>query len=73
MAKRNQKALNLFGKKIIALRKEKGLSQYQLADEADIYRSRIISIENGIANPTLNTILAIAVALEVKPKDLLDF
>ena len=69
---RNQKAINSFAKKIKALRKEKGLSQYKLAYEADIDRSQVISIEKGMLNPTISTIYALAQALDVKPKDLLD-
>lgn len=69
---RNQKAINSFAKKIKTLRKEQGLSQYKLAYEADIDRSQVISIENGRINPTISTIYALAQALKVKPKDLLD-
>lgn len=73
MATRNQKSLSAFGKKVKALREKKGLSQYKLADEADIDRSQIISIENGTGNPTLNTICALATALDVKVRDLVEF
>ena len=69
---RNQKAISSFGKRVKALRKEKGLSQYQLAFEADIDRSQVISIENGKLNTTISTIYALAAALDVKPKDLLE-
>lgn len=69
---RNQKAITTFGKRIKALRKEKGLSQYQLAFEADVDRSQVISIENGKINTTISTIYALADALGVKPKDLFD-
>lgn len=73
MATRNQKSISAFGRKVKALREKKGLSQYKLADEADIDRSQIINIENGTANPTLNTICALAAALEVKVRDLVEF
>jgi len=69
---RNQKAINAFGKKIKALRKAKGYSQYNLADEANIDRSQVIAIENGTGNPTISTIYALAEALKVKPRELLD-
>jgi len=69
---RNQKAINAFAKRIKALRKEKGLSQYQLALEADIDRSQIILIEKGEINTTISTIYALADALGVKPKDLFE-
>lgn len=69
---RNQKAINAFGKKIKTLRKAKGYSQYNLADEANIDRSQVIAVENGTGNPTISTIYALAEALKVKPKDLLE-
>lgn len=70
---RNQKFLNSFGKKVKELRLKKGLSQYRLADEADIDRSQVIDIENGTINTTISTLHTLASALEVNPKELLDF
>ena len=69
---RNQKAINSFGKKVKQLRKAKGFSQYNLADESNIDRSQVIAIEKGELNITISTIYAIAGALDVNPKDLLD-
>ncbi len=69
---RNQKAITAFGKKIKTLRKSKGLSQYNLAFEANIDRSQVIAIENGTGNPTISTIYALAEALRIKPKELLE-
>lgn len=71
--KRNKAANISFGKKIAKLRKERKLSQFQLSADANIARSFLILIENGESNPTITTICALAEALEVKPKDLLDF
>ena len=70
---RNQKAITEIGRRIKNLRKEKGLSVYALANIADIERSQILRIESGTTNTTISTILAIASALEVKPKELFDF
>lgn len=70
---RNQKAITELGKKIKSLRKEKGLSIYALANLADIERSQIMRIEDGTTNTTVSTLLAIALALEVKPKELFEF
>jgi transcriptional regulator with XRE-family HTH domain len=69
---RNQKAITAFGKKVKALRKSKGFSQYNLAFEANIDRSQVIAIENGTGNPTISTIYALAEALKVKPRELLE-
>lgn len=69
---RNQKAINAFAKKIKDLRKKKGFSQYQLADEANIDRSQVIRIENAQSNTTISTIYALADAFEIKAKELLE-
>lgn len=55
------------------LRKNKGLSQYVLADLANINRSQIIGIETGKINTTLSTIKCIADALDVEINDLFEF
>ena len=70
---RNQKFINAFGKRVKELRKLKGLSQYKLAYEANIDRSQVIDIENGIVNTTISTAEALAQALEIQPKELFDF
>ena len=61
------------GKKVKELRNKQELSQYKLSYEADIDRSQVIGIEKGEINATISTIAALADALKVKPKDLLDF
>ncbi len=70
---RNQKFVTAFGKRIKFLRNQKGLSQYKLAYEAEIDRSQIIDIEKGTINTTISTLSALATALQVSPKELLDF
>jgi XRE family transcriptional regulator, regulator of sulfur utilization len=69
---RNKSANAALGKRVLKLREKKGLSQYQLADEANISRGLLIGIEKGIGNPTITTLYALAEALDVKAKDLLD-
>ncbi len=67
--------LKRVGSNIKKLRKKKGYTQLALAAE---YRDELISkqtiskIENGKRNLTLTTILRLAQALDVSPKDLLD-
>ncbi len=58
---------------IAALRKVRGMSQEQLAEEAHVSRSHISSIEApGIARPfSLEVFFNIADALEVDPADLI--
>lgn len=53
---------------IIAARKEKKLSQEELAHLADIDRSNYGKIEQGIKDCRINTLFKIAKALEVDIK-----
>ena len=59
------------GQAIINLRKEKNLSQEQLAFEADISRHFMYKIENNLANPTVKTLEKLAAALYVNPSKIL--
>ncbi len=55
------------------LRVKHKLSQEKLAYDADIPINQIGRIERGEINTTLSSIYAIAKALGIQPKDLLDF
>lgn len=70
---RDKKYLEKFGKHIRTLRLSKGLSQVQLEFESEISKNQIGNIERGEINPTISTLKRIAKALDVQPKDLLDF
>ena len=65
--------VKLFGRKIKELREGQGLSQSQLAFEAKMPREQIGRIERGQVNTGVKNIGAIALALNLKPKDLFDF
>jgi len=60
------------GRTLRKLRKEKGLSQADLADRADLSREYVNKIEAGRYDPPLSTINALAKALRVKPARLLE-
>lgn len=62
--------LIIFGNKVKALRKERNLSQEQLSFKADLHRTYIGMIERAEKNITLINIEKIAIALNVKMKDL---
>jgi len=62
-----------FADKIIKLRKEKGLSQEELAFEAKIDRSYMSRIERGLVSISIVKISKIAEALNVEPFELLKF
>ena len=69
---RDEKLLKLFGTRLRKLRLEREMSQYQLADVANINRSQVIDIENGSVNPSLCTLQVLAEALEITLPDLVD-
>ncbi|OOQ57421.1 hypothetical protein BC343_15095 [Mucilaginibacter pedocola] len=58
-----------FGQKLREQRKSKGLTIEQLANIADLERIAVSRIELGKTNPKLMTILALAEALEISPKE----
>ena len=53
------------GAQIRQRRLEMGMSQEQLAEISNVGRSRLISIENGKANPSVKTLYALAKALKM--------
>ena len=57
----------LFGRQLQLLRKERGISQEMLADEADLHRTFIGHIERGKTNISLLNIVRLARALRVPP------
>tara|TARA_R100001039_G_C1806674_1_gene80795 strand:+ start:138 stop:353 length:216 start_codon:yes stop_codon:yes gene_type:complete len=63
--------LKAFGSKVRALRKEKGLSQEELASLAGLDRSYMGHIERGEKNITLLKIHQISDALGISPDQLL--
>ncbi len=69
------KILISVGKKIKELRLERGFSQLDLVGKMDgnIDVTNISRIEKGRTNPTIYTLFRIAWALEVHPKEFLDF
>lgn len=60
-----------FGQVLRTLRKEAGLSQEQLAFEAEIERNFVSLIERGINQPTIRIIFKLASALNCSPSTML--
>jgi transcriptional regulator with XRE-family HTH domain len=58
------------GRRLSMLREKRGLSQTQLADLAQIGRAHLSQIENGAVAARIDTLYAIAAALETKLEDL---
>jgi transcriptional regulator with XRE-family HTH domain len=61
----------IFAGNIKRLRKERGMSQEDLAFESGLHRTYISGIERGIRNVGLDNIGVIATALDVPPDLLL--
>jgi transcriptional regulator with XRE-family HTH domain len=65
--------LQQLGKRIVALRKERGLSQQDLAYRIGMEKSNLSVIENGKSNPQVLTLLKISSAMNIEPHYLLKF
>lgn len=62
--------LEVFGQRLIAVRKQKGWSQEKLALESGLARSYLGGVERGKRNIALLNIYRLAEALEVEPAEL---
>ncbi|MGG4043295.1 helix-turn-helix domain-containing protein [Bacillus smithii] len=63
------KYLSLVGNKLRKLREERELSQYQLAEKADLHENFIGQIERAEQNPSIYTIYKITCALGIEMDD----
>ncbi len=61
----------LVGERLRAARRERGLSVGALAERAGIGKGSLSEVENGVRNPTLSTLYALAGALELPLSSLL--
>lgn len=61
-----------FAERLKYLMQQRGLSQYQLAHLSGLSESTISKYINSDTKPNFNSILALAEALMVSPKDLFD-
>jgi transcriptional regulator with XRE-family HTH domain len=59
-----------FGKRLRALREERGWSQEEFADRAGLHRTYVSAVERGVRNPTLSVLDRLAKALGVSMADL---
>lgn len=64
-------AAAILGRNVREARKRKGLSQEQLALEADMKRSYLSDLERGTRNPSVRAVERLAAALGVEPWTLL--
>ena len=64
------RARGLFGKRLRELREQRGWSQEQLGELADLHRNYVGRVERGEQNISIDTIEKLAHALKVKPAEL---
>ena len=62
----------IFGDVLKQARKEKGISQEQLAFDSNLDRSYISKLETGVYQPSISTIFAVSEVLGIKPADLIE-
>lgn len=72
MKELDKKRQLIFGKNLLRLRLGKGLSQDEVAARCRVTKGSLSVIENGNRNFSFTTLLALAEALEVHPRELLD-
>lgn len=60
------------GRNLSKFRKDKGLTQEELAFDCELDRTYISGIERGIRNPTVLILQKIASALKIAPSKLLE-
>lgn len=64
--------LHALGIEVARLRHEKGWSIDRLAEESSVGRRTIINLEGAIKTPRIDTLYAVAVALDVRLAELVD-
>jgi transcriptional regulator with XRE-family HTH domain len=62
----------VFGSKLKSIREEQKLSLKKTDAQSDLDSSNIFKYETGQRDPQLTTIIKLAIALKVHPKDLFD-
>lgn len=61
------------GRNVRRYRELKGISQEELAFDADLHRTYVSGVERGVRNPTVLIVAKLANALGVAPCKLLEF
>jgi transcriptional regulator with XRE-family HTH domain len=62
----------ILGRNVREARIRRGMSQEALGLEAGMKRSYVSDLERGTRNPSVKAIERLAIALDVRPRDLLD-
>ncbi len=70
MTRRRQPEAELFGQRLRQLRKDRGITQVQMAEASGLIDTYISDMERGLKVPSLTTLLRLAAALGCKVADL---
>ena len=70
--KKRDDLLVLFGEQLKNFRKERNISQEELAFKAELDRTYISGLECGKRNPTLKILVKLAISLNMSPCELLE-
>jgi transcriptional regulator with XRE-family HTH domain len=62
-----------FGGNLVDMLKEKGMTQYQLAKDAGLSKSRVSEYISGVTTPSIFAIINMAYALDIDVGELVDF
>jgi len=68
---RDKKIISAFSQVLREARTKNGYSQEQLAYEAGVDRTFISMLETGKRQPTLSVIFALAIALNLRPEEII--
>jgi putative transcriptional regulator len=68
-----EKNINSFGNRLAKLRKERGLTQQQLADKVGASRQTIVAIEKGNYSPSLELAFKIAGVFNISINDVFSY
>lgn len=71
MSRKKPDPREILGKRVKELRAQKGITQEELADRCEMFRTYLSRIESGLANPTLTALHVLAAGLEVSVPELL--
>ncbi len=73
LTKEEKSYIKKLGKRIVAIREEKGIKQKELSDLLDMDDGSLRRIESGRTNPTTTTLLSLSKALNVDVSELFQF
>jgi UDP-N-acetylglucosamine 1-carboxyvinyltransferase len=69
---KDEEYLRRLGEKIVDLRKARGMTQLELAEQLGTKNTQVRRIERGTVNSTINMLRKIAAVLDVDIKELVD-